>query len=434
MTDFQPDNVKPVPTKLFGSYPQKQSDLFMQRIPVFASDIEAGKLTELAKLAIDYTSSTPLHLTTRQNIELHNVPKVSQQKVHDIIAKLGFKTFGAGGDSLRNITVCPCCKYNPSAIDPTPIAIAAREVLKTSGLLDKMSRKFKLSFAGCGSPQSKPYLTELGIIASSRETVKVIGAGSLGARPSPGIVLFDSVAVGHVPALALAALRLFVDHGDKTNRRKARLRHIRERLGDSEFKLLLNKYFETAKDDVGIVDIKLSNGIEGYSYCETLQTIAGDIPPADILVLTEALENQQARIIINLNQGINIYSKEKFIIPEPLEKYFDRPVIISCPGNTTCPNGIINAPRLAKELSQKLSGKDKFSDKIIAISGCPNNCMHSCVSNIGLIGRVKSISGKRHEACMITTGGDNAITDKLAENREVVITSEISKWLEDNEL
>ncbi|MHC4289213.1 MAG: hypothetical protein ACYSSK_04000, partial [Planctomycetota bacterium] len=71
------------PKKLYGTYPQKQGELFMQRVPVFAGLIGPGQLKELAQLAISYTNESPLHLTTRQDIELHNVPEASRQAVLD---------------------------------------------------------------------------------------------------------------------------------------------------------------------------------------------------------------------------------------------------------------------------------------------------------------------------------------------------------------
>ncbi|MHC4836527.1 MAG: hypothetical protein ACYTCN_11465 [Planctomycetota bacterium] len=55
----------------------------MQRVPVFAGLIGPGQLKELAQLAISYTNESPLHLTTRQDIELHNVPEASRQAVLD---------------------------------------------------------------------------------------------------------------------------------------------------------------------------------------------------------------------------------------------------------------------------------------------------------------------------------------------------------------
>ncbi|MHC4773170.1 MAG: hypothetical protein ACYS8S_06265 [Planctomycetota bacterium] len=67
------------PKKLYGTYPQKQGELFMQRVPVFAGLIGPGQLKELAQLAISYTNESPLHLTTRQDIELHNVPEATIQ-------------------------------------------------------------------------------------------------------------------------------------------------------------------------------------------------------------------------------------------------------------------------------------------------------------------------------------------------------------------
>ncbi len=136
----------PKPAKLFGTYPQKQEGLFMQRIPIFAGNITADQLKQVAEIAIDLTESSPLHLTTRQDIEFHNVADADKQKVLDRIEAVGFGTFGAGSDSLRNITVCPCCKFTADAWDVEPLALQLKQALAKSPLLDNMPRKFKVSF------------------------------------------------------------------------------------------------------------------------------------------------------------------------------------------------------------------------------------------------------------------------------------------------
>ena len=434
MLDSHINPNQPQPIKIFGTYPQKQPGLFMQRIPVFAGDISIDKLAAVAAIVKEHTPTTPLHFTTRQNIELHNVPETDLLVVHNKIKELGFATFGAGGDSLRNITMCPCCKYDSNAYDTTELALKVKEALNNSGLLTSMPRKFKLAFSGCKLSQSKPYLAEFGIMALTSQTVKVVGAGSLGAAPMPGVVLYEQLPAGEVPALALAGLRLFVDHADRENRRKARMRHIRQRMGDAEFIKLLNEYFDQAKKDIGTINIQMPKGKPDFVKRVVIQSIAGDVPAEDILLLCYALQNTDARLVINLNQGIEIYSKTPIRIPAELNKYTDLPIITACPGNTTCPNGIIDAPALAADLSQKLKGNKKFADKTIAISGCPNNCMHSCVSNIGLTGRVQNIDGQKTEAVQILTGGENASTPTLSVKREVVTTSDLYLWLLDNDI
>jgi len=426
MTDniFKERN-KPNPSKLFGTYPQKQEGLFMQRIPIFAGCITANQLLRIAQIAIELTNSTPLHLTTRQDIEFHNVPQADKQKVLDRIDAAGFPTFGAGGDSLRNITICPCCKFTADAYDVEPLALKLKQALAQSPLLDQMPRKFKISFAGCKNPQSRPYANCLSFIATSPDTVQVIGAGSLGAKPETGIVLFETLSIDEVIPLTLATAKLFTEHGDRENRRKARLRHVRQRLGDAAFMKLLNEYFDAEKKQPQTQQQPLSNGSNSTNKIATIQTIAGNLDVQHALLLAKTVKEAGAHIRINLSHGIDIYAENSFDLPADLLAFTDLPIIIACPGNTTCPNGLVNCPETAARLSKAL----KKTDKVIAISGCPNGCAHTAIADIGLSGQMKTIDGQRQPAYKIMTGADNAKTPTLNETKEIIKDSDLEEKL-----
>lgn len=297
-----------MPSKLFGTYPQKQDGLFFQRIPAFAGHITPLQLQQLADIATEFTENTPLHLTTRQAVELHNIRGEHLNSILDKLHQLDLLTFGAGGDSVRNITVCPCCGFDSTSYDIHPLSVLIKDFLCNSPLLNGMPRKFKISLAGCTQPQSKPYVNDLAFIATSRTTVRVIGAGSLGARPEMGIVLFESLPIADVLPLVAASLKIFVEHGDRENRRKARFRHIRQRLGDAAFLEMLNDSLQKEKDSRDWPTLELENGLTGWDKHIRLQTVNGDLSAQHALLLAAAAVEQNARLRINLTQGIDIYS------------------------------------------------------------------------------------------------------------------------------
>lgn len=419
--------MKPKPTKLFGTYPQVQDDLYMQRIPIFAGHITAHQLDVLARIAIEYTNSTPLHLTTRQDIELHNVPASGLQAVLDELGAVGFSTYGAGGDNLRNITVCPCCQYDASALDVMPLAQQLKNYLQSHPVRQDMPRKFKISFAGCSHPQTRPYINDLSFIATSAATLQVVGAGSLGAKPEPGIILYEQISADDVIPLTIAAIELFKEQGDRQNRRKARLRHIRQRIGNRPFLELLNDYFKRQKKKGFWPQIGLFHGRTGFQKAATIQTIAGDIAPRHAQQLAQAAHDADAHLYINFHHGIDIYTSQAFELPNELRVFADLPAIAACPGNTTCTNGLTHCPALAAELSQLLKGNRKYYNKTIAISGCPNNCAQSAIANIGLVGRIKTIDGVRQEVYQLMLNGDNGISATLADPADMIPVKEIPK-------
>jgi sulfite reductase (ferredoxin) len=411
-------------------YPQRQEGLYMQRIPVFAGYLTPHQLHQLADIAIKFTQNTPLHLTTRQDIELHNVPTEHLRAVQEQLNELRLETFGAGGDSVRNITVCPCCGFSDGGFDIQPLAQQVRDFLHNSILLNNMPRKFKISLAGCSHPQSKPFVNDLAFIATSSATVRVIGAGSLGPRPETGIVLFESLPIGDVLPLTAAALKLFVDHGERENRRKARLRHIRQRLGNAAFLDLLNDYFRRETQSRDWPTLELKNGSAGWNH-QRLQVINGDLEVGHAQLLARAAADQDAQLRINLTHSIEIYSRQPFDLPEPLKPLTDLPCIVACPGSTTCTNGLTNCPQAAAKLAQWLKGNPKLAGKTIALSGCPNNCAHSSIADIGLSGMVKTIDGQRQEVYQVYLDGGNGTTEKLAERNRIVSIEELPQLLRD---
>jgi len=417
------------PTKLFGTYPQKQEHLYMQRIPVFAGQMTPQQLQELAKLAVEFTNAAPLHLTTRQDIELHHVRQDDLKTVLGRIGDIGFSTYGAGGDNVRNITVCPCCEFDPAAFDVLPAAESLRAALSEHPVRDNMPRKFKISFAGCSRPQTRPFVNDLSFIATSATTVRVVGAGSLGPKPEPGVVLYETLSVNDINALTLAAINLFKDHGDRENRRKARLRHVRQRLGNSKFLGLLNDYFLREKENSPPSQIRLAKGQNGWNKSETIQTIAGELAPQDAMALAQAAMKANAHIRINFHHGLDIYAKDGFEVPPSLKPFSHLPRIVACPGSTTCTNGLVDCPHIAGVLSEALKNNANLNGKLIAISGCSNNCAHSAIANIGLLGRLKTIDGQKQEVYQILLGGDNGVTDKLAEPFEIVPANELADRL-----
>ncbi|MHC5100392.1 MAG: hypothetical protein ACYSOG_00985 [Planctomycetota bacterium] len=417
------------PTKLFGTYPQIQEGLYMQRIPVFAGYITPGQLNELAQIAIEFTNTTPLHLTTRQDIELHNVSKSHLQTVLDKLDAMGFSTYGAGGDNLRNITICPCCRFNAAAFDVAPLAERLRDHLRDHPIRQDMPRKFKVTFAGCNHPQSRPYVNDLAFIATSATTVRVIGAGSLGAKPEPGILLYEQLSVSDVVTLTLAAIELFKQHGDRENRRKARLRHVRQRLGNTEFLELLDDFFLKVKEVRSWPPIELVHGQTGFQKVACIQTIAGDIDPHHAQELAQAAQKADAHLCISFHHGIDVYAAGVFELPEQLKPYMNLPQIVACPGNTTCTNGLSDCPGLAAQLSEALKDNANLEGKTIAISGCPNNCAHSAIAEIGLVGRFKTIDGVRQEVYQVLLNGDNGVTGILAEPAEIVPAKDVVKYL-----
>jgi len=153
--------------RLLGVYPQKQDGLFMQRIRIPGGRISWPQWRKITELAIKYTPGVPLHLTTRQDIELHDVTHQSIPAVHEGLAEAALTIFGAGGDSVRNVTVCAGCDLCRDAFDLLPMARFVQSYLEQQPVIFNLGRKFKISFSGCEQACARPWVSDLGFIAKA---------------------------------------------------------------------------------------------------------------------------------------------------------------------------------------------------------------------------------------------------------------------------
>lgn len=410
--------------KLLGTYPQKQEGLFMQRIPVFGGQIGWPQWRRIAEIARRYTPGTGLHVTTRQNIELHNVRREDVSSVLEELSRAGISLFGAGGDSLRNITVNPAWECDPNGIDVVPLALMVRDHLMLNAPLLSLGRKFKISFSGSWTHHSQPYLNDLGFTALRPNLFEAVGAGSLGARPEPGILLHAGLTSEEVVWLCQAAVGLFAELGDRENRRTARLRHIRTRLGDEEFKRQLDLRFQAARTRYAPAAVILPQARPRIKRQHVLMLPSGNLSAEAALALADAAEKNGAALRINLNHGLELYGLRAVELPAELASLQDRPVVIACPGSDSCPKALVHTRALAERIFD--ADPPSLRNRVVAVSGCPNDCARSRMADIGLAGRQRTVDGRRQECFEVFAGGENGGSRQLGQSVGIAAAEELS--------
>jgi len=417
-TDHKPDldlRFSAAADKLHGVYPQKQTGLYMQRIKIPGGRISWSQWRTIAQIQKSFSPDAPVHLTTRQDIELHNLHLDDTVKVQRTLIDAGLFVYGSGGDSLRNITVCSGCGLCKDSFNVFDIAIAVEQYLQSLAVLSNLPRKFKISFSGCGENCAKPYLNDIGFIAVSENHFDVIVAGSLGPVPASGIKAYNNLPVSDVFALCRAAVEMFAELGERNNRRKARLRHIRERLGDSVFLTELDKRFKQAVKEPQPKINSLTKGNPDIKLLQRLNIPDGDINTEQILLLADLCEHHDIESRINFEHGIELYGTKPLDLPASLKQFENGPIIIACQGGRTCPQGLIDCQAAALKIRDPFAEDKQFANVRVNISGCPNNCAHSTAAAIGFVGLKRS--GKDH--VQLYTGGGNGKNQNLAQKRRV---------------
>lgn len=233
-------------------YVAPAQDSFMLRLRIPAGIVTAPQLRGLADLADDLGNGHT-HITTRANFQLREFRPKSIVEVLTRVQELGLTSRGAGADNIRNITATPTSGFDAGElIDVVPFAKALHHYILNHRDLYGLPRKFNVAFDSGGSISAAVDTNDIGFFAV-RVTEKSLSA--LSSQPSavsPGVYfrVFLGGITGHLDfardtglllkpseavATAAAMIRVFREHGDRTNRKKARLKYLLEKWGFEKF-------------------------------------------------------------------------------------------------------------------------------------------------------------------------------------------------------
>src|SRR5262245_54863076 len=219
----------------------------MQRIKIPFGGLTPNQMDVLADLAEEHSDGV-LHVTTRQDFQLHYVHIDDTPTVMRRLAGVGITTREACGNSIRNVTACPIAGVcREEVFDVTPYAKASARFMLGHPDAQGFGRKFKIAFSGCKDKAcGLVNMHDLGAIAvkrvengKERRGFEVYVGGGLGAVPHQA-KLFDSfLPEEELLPLAQAISRVFARLGEKKNRAQARIKFLVAKLGIEEFRRLV---------------------------------------------------------------------------------------------------------------------------------------------------------------------------------------------------
>lgn len=435
----------------FGIYEQKNGK-FMVRVRVTGGDIEIEKLQHLAEIShrnkVGY-----IHLTTRQCVQLHDVPAENIYSIVSSCNESGIPFRGGGGDTFRNIYACHHSGVSQNSVfDVTPYAKALTDFLFTYEKAFTLPRKLKIGFFCCDEESIKAEFQDLGFVAQIKNGIEgfaVFGGGGMGRESADGVRLLDFIPVGNIFKCAKAATDLFHDHGDRSNRAKARLRFYAMKVGTDEFKKTFIDYYDkTDAPSCGKMEgncislavslkrdypsnhrnFKTASFDKWVKYAVRPTSLGLEISSVDIPVpfgnlgldeLTEVIkiirETGCNSMRITQNQNIFlplVHSNATPYLFESLSRLGGKfistageEVPVACVGAKTCKIGMLDSPSISLEISRRLKGilarhsgnnSAAISEMIksIKISGCPNACGGHILAPLGIQGLQKNIEGK----------------------------------------
>ncbi|MEA3226233.1 MAG: nitrite/sulfite reductase, partial [Planctomycetota bacterium] len=396
-----------------GVYEQRAAGKFMVRIRIGAGLVLLAQLEKIAQLSNTHGNGI-IHITTRQDIQIHEVEIGRTPDVLEGLLEAGLSSRGGGGNTVRNVTACPRAGICPDQkFDVTGHSIATAEYLLADRSSFNLPRKYKIVFSGCSADCAFASVADLGFFAHVENGQKGFSAyagGGLGLNPGIGVRIERFIRRGdRIFTVAEAVKRLFDKHGDRTNKHKARLRYVLARVGAEEFIKLYKQERDTLDaeglpyDAPKIRDIASDYPAPKGSITVRLWLKNGDIP-ADDLAKVGQIAARYGQGLVRTTQFQDIHLTG--VAPEDVNKVNDElrklsvnifgdggPTVVACTGAATCKLGLCLSRGLSAAISDKL-GQTEDSGTVIRISGCPNSCANHYIADIGFQGRAKRVNGR----------------------------------------
>jgi sulfite reductase (ferredoxin) len=452
-----------------GVYGQRQQGVQMIRIKLPFGKLSVKQLLRIADISDEYSNGN-LHLTTRQDIQIHHV---SLDRTPELWAKLeqdDITLREACGNTVRNITASPEAGIDPNELfDVSPYAHALFTYFLRKPFCQEMGRKIKMAFSNNEKDTAFTYIHDLGFIPkieNDQRGFKVLIGGGLGAQPFLAQTAFEFLHEDKLIPFIEATLRVFDRNGERASRHKARLKYLINKIGletflaltQEEEKALLVKEFniDTGNKTENTISrlslLKEKPVINEADYVKWLNTNTfkqkqKDLVGVYVKIQLGNISSEDARkfanvikkyadvedIRITINQGFllrNIEQGELLFLFNDLENInlatpgFDSVGdITACPGTDTCNLAISNSTHISVALEEVIYSE--FPDLLynhdikIKISGCMNACGQHGLAQIGFHGSSFKVGTTVVPALQVLLGGGTVgngkgrISDKI---------------------
>ena len=405
--------------KFFGLfYAAPAQDAFMCRLRIPNGILSAHQLRGIADIAERHGGGYA-HVTTRANLQIREIGATQALAVLMAVQELGLTSRGAGADNVRNITGSPTAGIDPQElIDTRPLARALHHYILNHRELYGLPRKFNIAFDGGGLVAVLEDTNDIGFVATKVADGAGIPPGvyfrmQLGGITGHGDFARDTgvvLAPEQCVPMAVAVVRAFIAHGDRTDRKRARLKYVLEAMG------LENFMAELAKDlpftplslpeaaclprapvvphgHIGVHPQKQS----GLSYIGVVLPV-GRLGAAELRGLADIAEDcgsGTARLTVWQNLILSDVPNERVAEAETRIAALGlgtrassiRGGLVACTGNTGCKFSATDTKGQALAIAEHLESRIALDQPVnIHLTGCPNSCAQHYVGDIGLLG------------------------------------------------
>ena len=439
-----------------GVYGQRQEGVQMIRIKLPFGKVSSEQLVRITKVSDEYSTGR-LHITTRQDIQIHYVSLDRTPELWANLEKDDITLREACGNTVRNITASENAGIDPEEpFDVSPYAHALFQFFLRNPVCQEMGRKFKMSFSSSDKDTALSYLHDLGFIpkiVNGERGFKVMLGGGLGSQPSHAELLSEFVPVNQIIPMTEGVLRIFDRYGERAKRLKARMKFLIKEIGRDEFLRLVEEEKKALSYQTAEIDTTAFEGpipapalevpkvtiedVAAFEACKKSNVIAqkqagyvaigikvalGDFYTDKARALAHLIKNYGANELrFTLRQDILIRNIKEENLPffyQELAKldfvtlgYNTINDVTACPGTDTCNLGIASSTGIAVELERVLATEyPQYSNNqeiTIKISGCMNACGQHNMAEIGFQGMSINSGKLVAPALQVLLGGGN---------------------------
>ena len=435
-----------------GVYGQRQQGVQMIRIKIPYGKLTFNQLNRIADVSDEY-SRGKLHITTRQDIQIHYVSLERTPELWSELEKDEVTLREACGNVVRNITSSSFAGIDTEELfDVRSYAHALFEYLLRNPVGQELGRKIKISFSSSEKDTAYSFIHDLGFIPKIKNGVKgfkILVGGGLGAQAMLAKIAYEFLPASKLLSFTEAVIRVFDRYGERNKRNKARLKFLIKDIGLDQFLNLVNEFLISVPEvklvlkDVSVTKIQKFNPIlvdkvknvdlydtwlktnvfrqkQNGFFAIGIKLRNGDISTKKVRILNDIVQlygNKEIRLTIDQNILIpNVRLEYVEAIFNRLEEIKLTDIgfnsvadITACPGTDTCNLGITNTSTLSQVLEDVIL--NDFNDLIknndikIKISGCMNSCGQHGIANIGFHGSTIKLEGNVAPAVQVLIGG-----------------------------
>ena len=426
----------------------RKKGTFMIRPRFFESKIEIEDFEYLLDTVQKY-SDKRLHLTTRQDFQLHGIERENLPELLEVISKRGFFTKATCGDSTRAVITPETTGFEEEVFDVSPYAKIVTDYILDGRTFMHLPRKYKIAFSNKEENSLYVKINDIGfqaVIQDGKKGFRVYVGGGLGPISTNAIILREFIEEDEILYYIHAMRNVFNEHGNRKIRARARLRYVLLNLGEEKFLELCNEYisnfYAEKGDSLKIYTRKLLDGreiLDKEKKIERIKIFSSEENTDESVKNDEFLKNEK-NIIAGKYKGEygyylrpargNIYKEDgekliKFVkglnykvelkltsfqsilvkglkkedvlkLKEIMEEYYGGNEFFnsySCIGSTTCNVGILDTPPILDYIFKYFENPEKIELTNylpqIKIAGCPNSCATPQIARLGFSGRRK---------------------------------------------